>query len=181
MVAPVELSSLPVRIPEELIAPLRRTELGAPESGFRGVYRHKRGWHAKVRIPTGRPGRAPLLAVTPEVPRESQAAYLLALWYRDRYGVRWVDVLRARARPHPHWRVRRGAAGWYLSVREFGEWHEVVELRRTRHGLTPWRRHGRDRARWLGRLKAFESKRAAERYVTTWLRVRYGLFAAAVL
>ena len=182
MVAGVDVSSLPVRVPEEFLAPLRVFGPDATESGFRGVYRHNGGYHGKVRVPVGLSGRAPLLAVTPKVSREVHAAYLLALWYRERYGDRWAAVVQSRAAQQQPWRVWHGKAGWHLAVRECGEWHEVVMYRQRKDGhWRPWRRHARDRMRWLGRLKSFHTREEAAAEVALWLKARYGLFFAAVL
>lgn len=157
----------PVPFPWAEVAPLRTFAgtAGPRSSGFRNVYWHhsrKLPWVAKVKA-----GGA--LRTLGRRSQPHEAALLVALWYRERYGPAWARVVASHDRRRPPFKAwySRTRACWLLAVWELGERQEVVRFRRD--------------GRPGSRLMTFASEAEAERYVRVWAVLRYGLFAAVAL
>jgi len=167
------IASAPTNVPPALIAPLVSVGPDASESEYRGVYKYpKGGWVARVRVPSLTPGRAPLRNISGVVQLPTQAAFILAKWYEDRYGPDWPRVVLLRgqkgkwATPWRAW-FSESRDGWLLCVWERGRRVEVTRL--TRDGQL------------TDELKVFDSRDAAILYLPDWCRRRYGDEADRVL
>lgn len=140
------------------------------QSGFRGVYLHKKNaagvdvWHARVKhrgqlktLPGSR-STEPWRCVTH-----------LVRWYAERFGANWPDALAAR-KANP-FLVRRSAkyGGFVCAVWLFGSRCEVTTLRRIKGKGDRWRP--------TDELAVFPTAAAARAGLVRYLRLRYGVLA----
>lgn len=153
-----------------LLAPLR---CRSAESGYRNVYRHKRGWVAKVK----RGGRLMMLRGSAS-PNPREAARHVAAWYAREYGPQWAELFRRRQR-------RDGRAVVVSHSKLFGGFFAVAWVCGVRtpveHLARLPRRFGRDRWTPTGRLAVFPTAGEARANVRRYLARVWGVFAECVL
>lgn len=127
------MSTEAISAPHVAEADLRLIRSLWTQSGYRCVYQTARGqWAARLRLGvafkgSGRPGRSPLVYVSPRCDHPREAAKWLVQWYRDTFGeARWRKLVERRRLRWP-WRVTRAGDVWRLSVWEYGECKEIAQ------------------------------------------------------
>lgn len=172
------VAAAPVCLPTHLTPEQRREveplRTHRNESGYRGVYRARHRWAAKVK-------RAGRLYDIGRADLPHQAALLVARWYAREYGPNWAAHLFGGGkdrRRRNSWEVKlsKSDGGWVVTVFELGK---RVLLGPHLHPVWP-RLDGRRVRPW-----AFPTADEAREYLRKWrargMVRRWGLFAGSVL